>query len=81
MAAGVRLADWQAICPVTGKLDGVHWQTPQDTPRDAVFLPLASSAYLNAAHLQATEISEVGLVDDGADATLALGDKTVNSAD
>lgn len=29
MAAGMRLADWQAVCPVTGRLDGVQWQVPQ----------------------------------------------------
>lgn len=39
MAAGLRLDDWQAICPVTGQIDGVRWQTPQ-----------ALSAAIEAAH-------------------------------
>lgn len=28
MSAGLRLDSWQALCPVTGKLDGVSWQSP-----------------------------------------------------
>ena len=28
MASGLRLVDWQAVCPVTGRLDAVHWQAP-----------------------------------------------------
>ncbi|MGC6534370.1 MAG: heme biosynthesis HemY N-terminal domain-containing protein [Parvibaculales bacterium] len=31
MANGVRLDGWQAICPVTGRLDAVAWQSPQAT--------------------------------------------------
>jgi len=30
MSAGLRLDSWQAICPVTGKLDGVIWASPAE---------------------------------------------------
>jgi HemY protein len=30
MSAGLRLDSWQALCPVTGKLDGVSWQSPME---------------------------------------------------
>ncbi len=33
MAGGMRLEQWQAICPVTGKLDGVVWRAPSDGVR------------------------------------------------
>ena len=28
---GMRLDDWQAICPVTGRLGGVAWDVPQNS--------------------------------------------------
>ncbi len=43
MSAGLRLDSWQAICPVTGKLDGVIWASPVE----AALLPatLASPSH------------------------------------
>lgn len=35
MAAGLRLGDWQALCPLTGQLDAVMWQTPEAAPHAA----------------------------------------------
>lgn len=46
MAAGLRLSEWQAVCPVTGQLDGVHWQTPHT-------LPTADHAALTPPHISA----------------------------
>lgn len=31
MAGGLRLDAWQAVCPVTGRLDAVVWQAPQNS--------------------------------------------------
>lgn len=45
MAAGLLLADWQAVCPVTGRLDGVQWQVPQ------ALAPKGDTAHLATAPL------------------------------
>lgn len=43
MAAGLRLNAWQAVCPVTGKLDAVRWRHPQDgVGQSASYLAVAS---------------------------------------
>lgn len=45
MAAGLRLNAWQAVCPVTGKLDAVRWRHPQDgVGQSASYLAVASVA-------------------------------------
>ena len=63
MAAGLRLADWQAVCPVTGRLDGVQWQVPHALAAmgDAARLARASGPVLTpafAAALPAAELSD-----------------------
>lgn len=45
MAAGLRLPAWQAVCPVTGKLDAVRWRHPQDgVGQPASYLAAAPTA-------------------------------------
>ena len=63
MAAGLRLADWQAVCPVTGRLDGVQWQVPHALAPmgDAARLARASGPVLTpafAAALPAADLSD-----------------------
>lgn len=42
MAAGMRLGAWQAVCPVTGQLDQVRWQSPQEGDMPAALMLGAS---------------------------------------
>tara|TARA_B110000971_G_scaffold124791_1_gene127744 strand:+ start:4377 stop:5762 length:1386 start_codon:yes stop_codon:yes gene_type:complete len=44
MSAGLRLDSWQAICPVTGKLDEVSWQSPFETAPKAAALMAPTAA-------------------------------------
>lgn len=60
VAAGLRLADWQAVCPVTGRLDGVQWQTPQALAGTGDMARLAvSPAPAFAAALPAADLTDV----------------------
>ena len=42
MAGGLRLDEWQAVCPVTGRLDAVVWQAPQEGLPAGLALPGAA---------------------------------------
>ena len=41
MAGGLRLDEWQAVCPVTGQIDAVVWQAPHDSA--PALLPAAAA--------------------------------------
>lgn len=57
MAAGLRLADWQAVCPVTGRLDGVQWRAPEGLADEA--MRLAATPMASFAALPANDMSDV----------------------
>ena len=61
VAAGLRLVDWQAVCPVTGRLDGVEWQTPQASPAQAIMHALLCSAHRLLPQRPAADLTDVVL--------------------